>query len=136
MAGRRGARGGDDEEIELNMTPMLDVVFILLIFFIVTAVFVKEPGIEVERPDVTRYDQIKPPILIAVSNEDEIWINKREVDPRDLKAAIEAARAENPKGEASVQADAGANFAVVYDVMETLQEMGIPKQFVSIDEEK
>ena len=70
---RRGSRvQADEEDVELNMTPMLDVVFILLIFFIVTAVFVKEPGVDVLRPDVSGSEQMKPTLLVAVTSEDEI----------------------------------------------------------------
>ncbi len=133
MAMRRRA-GAEEEDAELNMTPMLDVVFILLIFFIVTAVFVKEPGIEVDRPEVTSLQDRKPVIIIAVSSEDEVWINKKEVDIRDIRPEIEALRADNPKGEAIIQGDATAKFSVVYEVMETLQQVGIPAQYISVEE--
>jgi len=77
MARRQSRVRQDDEDVELNMTPMLDVVFILLIFFIVTAVFVKEPGIEVERPETTTQERERPTMLIAVNAGGEIWINRR-----------------------------------------------------------
>ncbi len=131
MAMRRGGSSQDDEEAELNMTPMLDVVFILLIFFIVTAVFVKEPGIEVERPELTNIDRVKPTILVAVSADDEIWVNKRQYTPRDLKPALESLRAENPKAEAIVQGDIDAKYSIVHEVMKTLTEVGINVQYVS-----
>ncbi len=129
---RRGFRA-EEEEAELNMTPMLDVVFILLIFFIVTAVFVKEPGIDVSRPEVNSFDEnLRETILVAISNEDEVWINRRQVDIRDIRPVIEALRAENPQGGAIVQGDATARFSVVYEVMETLQSTGVPTQYVSV----
>lgn len=131
---RRGSSSNDEEEVELNMTPMLDVVFILLIFFIVTAVFVKEPGIDVDRPEVASFEDVKPTIIVAVSDDDEIWINKRLVDARELRPQIVALRADNPKAEAIVQGDARARFEIVYQVMETLQQEGVPVQYVSVDD--
>ncbi|MCG8442237.1 MAG: biopolymer transporter ExbD [Caulobacterales bacterium] len=129
---RRGVARHEEEDAELNMTPMLDVVFILLIFFIVTAVFVKEPGVPVNRPEVQIINRdIKPAIIIAVEEDDDIWINKRLVDVREVKPEVEALRAENPKGDAIVQGDEKAKFSVVYEVMQTLQDAGIPAQYVS-----
>jgi len=131
---RRGLSSRDDDSVELNMTPMLDVVFILLIFFIVTAVFVKEPGIDPTRPEVARFDDVKPTIIIAVSSEDEIWINKRLVEVRELRPTIEALRADNPKADAIVQGDTAARFDVIYQVMETLQNAGVEVQYVSVEQ--
>jgi len=130
---RRSLSSRDDESVELNMTPMLDVVFILLIFFIVTAVFVKEPGIDPERPRVAAFDDVKPTIIIAVSSDDEIWINKRLVELNELRSAVEALRAENPKADAIIQGDTSARFDVVYEVMETLQNVGVEVQYVSVE---
>ncbi len=134
---RRSTRYGDDEDAaELNMTPMLDVVFILLIFFIVTAVFVKEPGIDPQRPDVSTFeDNLRPTVLAAVSDEDVVWINKREVALEDVRIELEALRAENPKGELIVQGDETAKFSTVYAVMEAAGEVGFEVQFVSVDED-
>ena len=79
-----------EEAEEINMTPMLDVVFILLIFFIVTASFVKEAGIEVNRPEAaTAVKKERANILVAISDKGEIWINKRRVDVRAVQANIE-----------------------------------------------
>jgi biopolymer transport protein ExbD len=130
---RRSLNTRDSDEVELNMTPMLDVVFILLIFFIVTAVFVKEPGIEVTRPEVASLKDVKPTILVAVSADDEIWIDKHLVPPEELRSALLALKAENPKADAIIQGDTEARFEIVYEVMQTLQEIGIPNQFVSVD---
>ena len=88
-----------DDEQEINITPMLDVVFIMLIFFIVTASFVKESGIEVDRPSaVTAVVKEKGNILLAVTETGEVWINRRQVDPRAVRANIERLHAENPQG--------------------------------------
>ena len=80
----------EDEAEEINMTPMLDVVFIMLIFFIVTASFVKEAGIDVNRPEAaTAVKKERANILVAISDQGEIWINKRQIDVRAVQANIE-----------------------------------------------
>ena len=80
----------DEEETQIDMTPMLDVVFILLIFFIVTASFVKESGIDVNRPEAaTAVQKDRANILVAISDTGEVWINKRQVDVRAVQANIE-----------------------------------------------
>jgi biopolymer transport protein ExbD len=95
----------DVEESEVNLTPMLDVVFIMLIFFIVTASFVKESGIEVNRPDAaTAERKERGNILVAISQNNQIWVDKRQVDPRALRANIERLHAENPQGAVVIQA--------------------------------
>jgi biopolymer transport protein ExbD len=129
---RRAFSSRDEEDVELNMTPMLDVVFIMLIFFIVTAVFVKEPGVDVERPLVGSLADVKPTIIVAVNGQDEIWINKRLVTRAELRPTLEALRAENPLAEAIVQGDVHARFEDVYAVMRALQEVGVPSQTVSV----
>ena len=106
---RRGqglVRSNDDVNINDSLTPMLDVVFIMLIFFIVTATFIKQAGIDVLRPDALTAEQ-KPTvaILIAVGPTGEIWIDKKRVDPNSVRAHIERLHAENPKGGLVVQAD-------------------------------
>ena len=115
-----------EEEPEINMTPMLDIVFIMLIFFIVTAVFVKEAGIDVTKPEVQTAEDIKRvSALIAISEENEIWINKTEVELRDVRAVVERLRKENPQGQFVVQSDAKSESGVVVDVLDQLNEAGI-----------
>jgi biopolymer transport protein ExbD len=126
-------RSREGDSGDLNMTPMLDVVFILLIFFIVTAVFVKEPGIEVNRPVAFSSSSVKPTSLVAVSADDEIWINKELISASELRPTLEALRAENPKAEAIVQGDREARFEITYQVMEALREIGIATQHVSTE---
>ena len=102
-----GSAGTTSDEVNINdsLTPMLDVVFIMLIFFIVTATFIKQAGIEVLRPDALTAEQ-KPTvaILVAVGPTGEIWIDKKRVDPTSVRAHIERLHAENPKGGMVVQA--------------------------------
>ena len=116
----------DEEESQIDLTPMLDVVFIMLIFFIVTASFVKESGIEVNRPDAST-SQAKPRanILIAVNAADEIWINKRRVDVSQVRANIERLHAENPQGTVVIQADEESNTKAVVAVMDAARAAGV-----------
>jgi len=124
MARRR--RGSDEEEAEINMTPMLDVVFIMLIFFIVTASFVKEAGIDVNRPDAsTAEKKAQGNILIAISDGGQIWIDKRQVDVRQLRPNIERLHAENPQGAVVIQADKDSKNGILVDVMDAAREAGV-----------
>jgi len=123
---RRGSRvQKDEEEAELNMTPMLDVVFILLIFFIVTAVFVKEPGVDVIRPEINDLDRQRPTILVAVTSTDEIWINRDVYEITQVRGVLEQLLSENPRAEAMIQGDEGAPIGTVLDVQEMLLQMGV-----------
>ncbi len=98
--------GGEEEDNEINLTPMLDVVFIMLIFFIVTASFIKEAGIDVNRPQALTAEKMEDAsILIAISENDEIWIDRKHIDPRAVRATIERMHNENPKGSIVIQAD-------------------------------
>jgi biopolymer transport protein ExbD len=95
-----------EEEEGINLTPMLDVVFIMLIFFIVTASFVKEAGIDVVRPEAkTAINKKKANILVAISASNEIWIDRRKVDKQAVRGIIERLHAENPEGSVLIQAD-------------------------------
>ncbi len=113
-------------ESEVNLTPMLDVVFIMLIFFIVTASFVKESGIEISRPGAsTAVKKERGNILIAISANDQIWMNRRQVDPRALRANIERAHAENPQGAVVIQADKDAKTGLLVQVMDAARSAGV-----------
>lgn len=115
----------DDEEATIDMTPMLDVVFIMLIFFIVTASFVKEAGIDVNRPEAaTAVKKDRANILIAISDKNEIWINKRRIDARAVQANIERLRAENPQGSVVIQADKKATTETLIKVMDASRAAG------------
>ena len=115
-----------EEESEINMTPMLDVVFIMLIFFIVTASFVKEAGIDVNRPDApTAVKKENANILVAISANNDIWIDRRKVDPRSIRANIERLHAENPQGSVVIQADEEANTKTLIQVMDASRQAGV-----------
>ena len=134
MSRKRGALSVEEEENEINLTPMLDVVFIMLIFFIVTATFIKEAGIQVERPDtVTADTQDDAAILIAISATDEIWIDRQERDPRAVRGIIERLHAENPKGSIVIQADEGSTHEVLVIVMEAAKSAGVTNVAIASD---
>jgi biopolymer transport protein ExbD len=116
----------EEEKSEVNLTPMLDVVFIMLIFFIVTASFVKEAGIDVNRPDAaTAERKEKGNILVAISADDQIWIDRRQVDPRALRANIERMHAENPNGAVVIQADKKSTNGLLVQVMDASRQAGV-----------
>lgn len=122
---RRSRTQVDQEDIELNMTPMLDVVFILLIFFIVTSVFVKTPGIDPTKPVATTDQDWNPGILIAVSNQNEVWIDKRPYDISEVRPILLTMRDENPKAEAIVIGDADAEAGTVMEVVDIMADLKI-----------
>ena len=134
MAKKRSLGQVEEEENEINLTPMLDVVFIMLIFFIVTATFIKEAGIQVERPDtVTAESQDDAAILIAISANDEIWIDRQERDPRSIRTIIERLHAENPKGSIVIQADEDSTNEMLVIVMEAAKAAGVTNVAIASD---
>ncbi|MGI9238394.1 MAG: ExbD/TolR family protein [Woeseiaceae bacterium] len=127
--------GVEEEENEINLTPMLDVVFIMLIFFIVTATFIKEAGIQVERPDtVTADTQDDASILIAISGTDEIWIDRKKRDPRAVRSVIAQLHAENPKGSIVIQADEKSTHETLVIVMEAAKGAGVTNVAIASDD--
>ncbi len=125
--------GGDEEDV--NVTPLLDIVFIMLIFFIVTSTFVKEPGIETNRPNaVTASDRKLASIIVAISEDDEIWINKELVELDEVKTFVEQLRRENPKGTAVVQADKKSKSRLLVEVVNQIRATGVSDVAVSTEE--
>ncbi|QTH63040.1 biopolymer transporter ExbD [Psychrosphaera ytuae] len=115
----------EEEQENIDLTPMLDVVFIMLIFFIVTASFVKEAGIDVNRPEAaTAVKKERASILVAISDKGEVWINKRRVDIRAVQANIERLKAENPQGSVVIQADKKATTDTLIKVMDASRAAG------------
>ena len=119
--------GHDDDGDEINLTPMLDVVFIMLIFFIVTASFIKEAGIDVNRPDapVTETKPEDANILVLITANDEIWIDRRVIDPRAVRANIQRLHAENPKGSVVIQANKKSTNKMLVWVMDSSRSAGV-----------
>ncbi len=132
---RRRARNA--EQSEVNLTPMLDVVFIMLIFFIVTASFVKEAGIEITRPPAaTAERQERGNILVAITANDQIWIDRRPVDPRFVRANLERLHAENPQGAVVIQADRLSKNGLLVEVMDAAKLAGVEKISIAAEIER
>ena len=131
-----GSGGTSNDEVNINdsLTPMLDVVFIMLIFFIVTATFIKQAGIEVLRPDALTAEQ-KPTvaILVAVGPTGEIWIDKKRVDPTSVRAHIERLHSENPKGGMVVQADRKSTNEKLMAVLNAARAAGMREVAISTE---
>ncbi len=122
----RRRHSGAQEELEINLTPMLDVTFIMLIFFIVTASFVKESGIDVNRPAAaTAEKKERGNILVAITESGQIWIDKRPVDVRAVRANIERLHAENPQGSVVIQADVNSKNGLLVEVMDAARAAGV-----------
>lgn len=128
---RKRQRRGEDQAQAIDLTPMLDVVFIMLIFFIVTASFIKTPGIDISRTSAPTSDPKKPSILVAINSNNEIWIDKNLVDPDDIKIQLIRLHTENPKGGLIIQADNGSSLESVGLVADTALEIGLTDVAVS-----
>lgn len=129
---RRFTYSKTKEETEINLTPMLDVVFIMLIFFIVTTSFVKEAGIEVNRPSAATSEQkSKANIMVAIRNNNEIWIDKRMVDIRAVRANIEKLKALNSQNSIVIQSDKESKTDILIKVMDQIRLAGIKEISIS-----
>lgn len=123
---RRNNQAAAEDEAQIDLTPMLDVVFIMLIFFIVTASFIKEAGVEVNRPEAsTSNPKENVNILVAITATNEIWMDQRRIDVRAVRANIERLHAENPKGAVVIQADNESNTKTVTQVLDAAREAGV-----------
>ncbi|MEZ5893270.1 MAG: biopolymer transporter ExbD [Parvularculaceae bacterium] len=134
MARRSFSSDAGSAEDDVNVTPLLDIVFIMLIFFIVTSTFVKEPGIDINRPDaVTGSERKLAAIIVAIDENDQIWINKENVKLEEVKAIVEQLRRENPKGTAVVQADAKSKTRLLVEVVNQIRATGVSDVAVSTE---
>ncbi len=114
------------EDTAIDLTPMLDVVFIMLIFFIVSTSFVKESGVQVNRPSAsTAKTKARANILVAITEAGDVWMQKRKVDIRSVRANIERLRAEAPDGSVVIQADKGSKNGLLVDVMDQIRAAGV-----------
>ncbi len=124
---RKYANEGEGDE-QINLTPMLDVVFIMLIFFIVTATFVKEVGLDVNQPDQDKpktVDPDKKSIVVRISNRDRIIIAQRDVDWRAVRANIERLHAENPEAPVIIQPHPESTTEAMIHVMDSARQAGV-----------
>jgi biopolymer transport protein ExbD len=122
------------DEAELDMTPMLDVVFIMLIFFIVTTSFVKESGVSVSSPQAqTASQQENVNIFIAITAGGEVWVDRRPVDPRSVRAIVARLHADNPEGSVIIQADEDSATGMLVEVMDQVRLAGVEKIAIAAD---
>jgi biopolymer transport protein ExbD len=122
---RKFAKEAEEESADIDLTPMLDVVFIMLIFFIVVASFIKEAGIEVSRPDNNQSDPSDAQsILVRIRADDQIWMENRRVDARAVRANIQRLLASDPEQAVSIKVDKGATANTVIDVADAAREAG------------
>lgn len=118
----------EEEDAQIDMTPMLDVVFIMLIFFIVTTVFVKEAGIEVNKPDADQASMRKNAnIFVAITDDGSVWLDKREVAVDSVRANIERLLTEQPTDYVIIQADVKAKHGTVVKVMDQIKAAGVDR---------
>lgn len=123
-----GEDNGQGEEAGIDLTPMLDVVFIMLIFFIVTASFVKESGFDVNRPDNQQSEPKKNDIkniLVNIAADGQLFVNRRRVDPGSLTANIKRLHAESPKGAVVIQAEDASKNVWMITVMDAARKAGV-----------
>lgn len=121
-------RSESEEDQGMDITPLIDIVFIMLIFFIVTASFVKESGVEIDRPKAdTAVMQSQGSILIGITEADEVWINHQPVDVRSVHAHVMRLQAENPQGGVVIQADRDSRNDMLVQVMDQIRQAGVEK---------
>ena len=114
------------DEAEINITPMLDIVFIMLIFFIVTTSFTKETGAAITKPVAEQAIALRNgTILIGVRSNDDIWMSKRLIELREVRSMVEQAKAENPKGSVVIVADKDSRIGTVTQVMDQVKLAGV-----------
>ena len=117
---------GQSEDGNLDLTPMMDIVFIMLIFFIVTTSFVKETGVDINRPNAeTAERDEKGNILVALTATNEIWIDKRRVDLKAVRANIERLKIEYPEGSVIIQADKESRSGLLVETMDQIRLAGV-----------
>ena len=122
------------EETEINITPMLDVVFIMLIFFIVTTSFIKETGIDPNRAEAeTAMVQPRGNILIAISEAGEIWMNKGKIEMVQVRQLVEQAKAESPEASVVIIADEKSATGILIDLMDQIRLGGVTNVSVAAD---
>jgi len=131
---RRANRSSTDQSADIDMTPMLDIVFIMLIFFIVTTSFVKESGIDVNRPNAkTSETKAKGNIIIGIKPNGDVWIDKRLVDIRAVRPNVARLHAENPLGSVIIAADRETRTHVLVQVMDQVRLAGITNAAIATE---
>ena len=119
-------RHAHTEDAEINITPMLDIVFIMLIFFIVTTSFTRETGAVINKPEAEQAISLRNgTILIGIKPNDDIWMSKRLIELREVRSMVETAKAENPKGSVVIVADKDSRIGTVTRVMDQVKMAGV-----------
>lgn len=122
------------DEPEINITPMLDIVFIMLIFFIVTTTFVRETGATIDKPEaITAEARPQGNVLIGVDSSNRIWMNGSEIEMGDVRTLVQRARAENPEGSVILISDKGARTGTLVEVMDQVQAAGVSRMSISAE---
>ena len=132
---RKQAKQQEEEKVA-DLTPMLDVVFIMLIFFIVTATFIKEAGLEVNRPDTftAEYKQFVS-LIVAVGPDNSVWIDKKKVDIRHVRPLMEQLHSESPKGGLVITADSKSKTEKVLAIMDAARQVGITQVAIASEQQ-
>jgi biopolymer transport protein ExbD len=131
---RRRRREAVEDEAEINMTPMLDIVFIMLIFFVVTTSFLKESGVDVSRPSAdTAVRKEHGNIMVGITRDDEIWIARRRVELSAVRAHLERLRAEHPEGAVVIQADRDSRSGLLVQVIDQARLAGAEDVSIAAD---
>ncbi len=129
------ARKAGRKQLELNMAPLIDMVFILLIFFLVTTSFVKETGVSVNRPSAaTAESREKAGIFIGITEDGRVFMESEEVAVHAVRAHVERALAENPGSGVVVVADRGSRMGVTVEVMDACRLAGAPDVSIAAEE--
>ncbi len=123
---KRFLHRNEDENAEINLTPMLDVIFIMLIFFIVTTSFVKESGVSIDRPSAkTTKTKTDANIVLAIKDNNEVWIDKKMVDLYFVTSTIEQLKSQSVKNSVVIQADKRTKTGFLVKVMDRIRQAGI-----------
>ena len=131
---RRRHTETESDESDIDITPMLDIVFIMLIFFIVTTSFVKESGVTANRPSAETASEKKGSnILVAIKPNGEIWIDRRAIDVRAVRANVERLKVENPEGAVIIHADEYSNTGMLVKVMDQVRLAGVSNISISAE---
>jgi biopolymer transport protein ExbD len=127
-------RHAQTEDAEINITPMLDIVFIMLIFFIVTTSFTKETGAFIVKPEANEAVALRNgTILIGIKANGDIWMAKRSIELREVRQMVERARGENPEGSVVIVADKGSRIGTVSEIMDQVRLAGVEGVAISAD---
>ena len=132
---KRRAAGHASDETGIDLAPMLDFVMNLLIFFIITAVFAKEVGLTVSRPSATNAEKKEGGnIVVAIDAAGDIWIEKKVVDVRAVRASIERLHAQKPDDAVVVVAEKGAQTAILVQVIDQVRQGGVQNVSIAASE--